>query len=69
MKSIASSSSVADLVSVPWSSSDGGEMREAELVLGIERAAGAHDHPHADDRLLVMQHRHDLQAVGQRPHW
>ena len=63
MKSIVSFSSLADFVVVPCVEQRGRELREPELVLRIERAAGADDHPHADDRLLVMQHRDDLQAV------
>ena len=43
-----------------------GEIGQAELALRIERAAGADDHPHADDRLLVVEHGDDLQAVRQR---
>ena len=44
-----------------------GEVREPELLARIERGAGAHQHPHADRRLLVVQDRDDLQTVGQRP--
>ncbi len=42
------------------------KLRETVLAFRIERAAGANDHPHADDRLLVMEHHHDLEPVGQR---
>ena len=66
MKSIASFSSLADLPPSPCVSSDAASCARPSLPLRIERAAGAHDHPHADDRLLVMEHDHDLQAVGQR---
>ena len=66
MKSIASLSSLADLRRRPLVEERGREVGEPGLVLRIERAAGAHDHPHADDRLLVVQHRDDLQPVRQR---
>ena len=39
---------------------------EAQFLLRIRRAAGADQQPGADDRLLVMQHRHDLQTVWKR---
>ena len=55
------------LVFRPLRQQRGREIGEAELVLRIERASGADDHPHADDRLLVVEDHHDLQTVGQRP--
>ena len=42
------------------------DLRETVLAFRIERATRADDHPHADDRLLVMEDHHDLQPVGKR---
>ena len=44
------------------------EMHEAELALRIRRAARPDQQPHADGRLLVMEHDHHLQAVRERLH-
>ena len=41
------------------------QVRHAELPFRIKGAAGADQEPHADGRLLVVQHDHHLQAVGQ----
>ena len=40
--------------------------REPELALRVRRAPGPDHHPHADDRLFVVQDRDDLQSVRQR---
>ena len=40
----------------------------AGLARRILCRAGAHEQADADRRLLVVQHRHDLQAVGERAH-
>ena len=50
----------------PASAATAASLRQTVLALRIERAAGADDHPHADDRLLVVEDHHDLQPVGQR---
>ena len=44
------------------------ERRDTRLVGRVLRAAGTDDQPQADRRLLVVRHRDDLQAVGERPH-
>jgi hypothetical protein len=46
----------------------GRQVREAELVGRLRRTAGAHEQPQAHHGLLVVQHGHDLKAVGQRAH-
>ena len=54
---------------VPWSSSEAARCAERRLVLRIRRRTSADQQPHADHRLLVMQHRDHLQPVRQRPHF
>ena len=67
MKSIASLSSLGGLrSSVPWSSSDASSCTSPSLPFGSEALPGPDQQPHADRRLLVMEDRHHLQAVGER---
>ena len=66
MKSIVVVELAGRLAAGPLREQRGDQLRQTVLAFRIERAAGAHDHPHADDRLLVVEDHHDLQPVGER---